>query len=486
MKAAQMGRGGAAVAFQTLASAGLLFWTYRAVNAAAGAEDFGVWATVVGVTPLVGLAELGVSTSVLRQAAVARAEQQPRRVAQLLETGVTTVVVLTGAAGVLLWAPLRGGLHYALGPSHDPLVDLLLPLALLLVVSNTVGLVMINALDVLGHSSERAVLMLLSQVLLTGVAVGLVGTMGVKALLLGQLAQSVSYALGGWWRVRRHLPHVSRIPWRWKASVFRALAGYGARWQALSLPQLLVDPLMRWLLGRFGGTVLAGQYEFASKVALQARTVGVAALQTLVPRITELDARGSAHLAAFQRHMQRWADLLAAGLAPMLCLSAPLAAALWSRPPAAAVAALLAALGVGWSVNLVAASAYLVLLGQGRLRPLGYAHAATLAVLLVGGPLGGAWGGGAGVVAAYVLALVAGAAVLIPYIRAPRRFSQDVPLYAASALGLLAAAVLLAFWPVSWMLSLVASVVFALLFAALLFRPPGLRARWHLPPLPSP
>ena len=488
MNTPRAGLGGASAALQTAASAVLLFWTYRTVNASAGAEAFGVWATVVGIATLLNMAELGLATSVLRQAAVSIAEQNPQNAARIVETGMFTVFVALSATCMVAWWPLQQVLHRIFSASYHPLIDQLLPLALCLVVSNALGILLVYAFDVLGSAHERAVLMLCTQALMAGVAFSLVDRWGVMALMVGQLSQSVLFVVAGWSRLGRLLPDLARGPWRWNKRAAASLLSYGVRWQGLAAMQTAVDPAVRGLLGHFGGPVLAGQYEFVSKVVLQARNVGVSALQTLVPRVTHAEVHDPQQLETVLHVMKRWAAVLVAVLLPGFWLGGPFLGSLWTSPPEKAVVSMLAVLGAAWSVNLLSAPAYLFLLGQAQLKRIGYSHAAALITAVGGGAVGGALWGGLGVVAAYGLSVVVSALVVDPRCLWSRGGmpSVDFRLGSAVAVGC-AVGLVFVLRPIA---SPVASLVVASLYTAVLFallvQPPGWRARLGLSHEPLP
>lgn len=403
--------GAAAVAAQTVLSAVLLFWTYRYVNRHAGATAFGVWATVINMAVVAQLAEGGMGNALLRKVALHRARGEEEKASRVLSTGVASAGGLVLGAALLIWKPLVWWMPRLFAPHLHPLVQALIPWSLAVMVFNAVGMALIYAFDVAQRSQERALLYACSQVALTVVAVVALPHLGVKALLLGQVVQSVSFALLGWGRIRRWFPELPLLP-RWYGAEFREMVAYGLSWQGIAWLSVSFDVVMRALLARFGGPELAGQFEYASKLVLQIRNVGVTALQTWVPRFTYLDERQPDLLAVETRAMGRLTGAFVGVLLPVFWLGAPLLGALWHPPPDPQLSYVLALLALGWSVNILSTPLYLAQMARGRMAPLVRGQAATLIVGTAVGWLLGFAIGGLGVVVGYAAAYIAGALAL--------------------------------------------------------------------------
>ncbi|MBE2185800.1 MAG: hypothetical protein IAE99_03390 [Rhodothermales bacterium] len=403
--------GAATVAAQTVLSAGLLFWTYRYVNRHTGAAAFGVWATVINMVVVVQLAEGGMGNAILRKVALYRARGEEKKASRVLSTGVASAGGLVLGAALLIWKPLTWWVPRLFDPQFHTLVQALIPWSLVVMVFNAVGMALIYAFDVAQRSQERAFLYVCTQAAMAAIAVAGLPHWGVKALLLGQAMQSVSFALLGWGRIRRWFPGLPLLP-RWHWAEFREMAAYGLSWQGIAWLTVSFDVVMRALLVRFGGPELAGQFEYASKVVLQIRNVGVTALQTWVPRFTYLDERQPEQLAVEVRAMDRLTRAFAGMFLPVFWLGAPLLAALWQTPPDTQLTYVLALLSLGWSVNILSTPLYLATMGQGRMAPLVRGQAATLLVGTTAGWVLGLAVGGLGVVAGYVAAYIAGAFAL--------------------------------------------------------------------------
>lgn len=390
-----------------MVTATVLFLLYRYVKGAVGIERFGVWSLVAGTTLSANVAEFGLSGAALRFVAHALGRGDRTEAEAVAETAVLSALGLLTAAALLLYAPLSLGLEYLLRDAEPALTAearLLLPWTLAGVVLTGTAAACLGALDGTQRVHVRSALVATGSLVLLASALVLVPRLGLVGFVVAQLVQGVFLIVSAWTALRRSLPGLQMMPYRWARRRFRLLIGYGLQWQTITLLMLLAEPTSKALITRYGGLAYVGHFEFASKVALQGRNVLAAAQAALLPYLTRLHAHATERLAVFYALSLR-ATLAVVLLAiPFAMALTPLAAAFWGERGDAAM--LLAMLLAAWGVNLLSNPAYNEFAGRGTLGPNVVSHL-VLALANVGlAVLMGGLFGGIGVVGAFAGALV--------------------------------------------------------------------------------
>ncbi len=231
---------------QVVVSSLLLLGVYRFVRGEMGAERFGVWAAVSGA------AMLGVVVDEVSEEgrfATCRASSRAgpcSRSAIVVETALLNVVCLAVVVITMAFPFMQHVLACVLADSPDSFVaeaQRTLPWALCFPVLSALSNVSLSALDALHRVSHRNSLWVVGYLVFALVCVVLIPRRGVEGIAMAQAAQFLFLAVAGWLVLRRHLPELAWVPWRWSRPVSFALLRYGRSWQAISWLNLCVEPL---------------------------------------------------------------------------------------------------------------------------------------------------------------------------------------------------------------------------------------------------
>lgn len=398
---------------QALASAGLLFALYRYVNAALGVERLGVWSVVLATVSASRLADLGLSAGVVRFVARDRARGDPVRAGQVIDTATLTLMVAVGAVLPLLHPLLAKLLHYLFDAGYLGEAVAILPYALVSLWLTIVAGVFAGGLDGCQRMDLRAALAVAGQVMLLALALWLVPRHGLVGLAWAQLGQGLFLATAGRLLLRRVLPGLPLAPRRWRRPVLREMLGYGANVQAATFFMLLLDPVAKALMARFGGPAAAGYFEMANQVVMKVRALIVSANQAIVPHVAALAEAEPSRLGHLYRENMR---LLVFVTVPTFALLIAWSGGFsWLLVGAyqPEFAFLLGLCAVAWAANIFAGPAYFINLGTGRVVWNTLVHVLMGALNAGLGWLLGRWYGADGVALGYAVALVSGSAMLI-------------------------------------------------------------------------
>jgi O-antigen/teichoic acid export membrane protein len=240
---------------------------------------------------------------------------------------------------------------------------------------------------------------------------------------MAQVAQGAVVLLLAWLLARRELAIGSLLPVRFRAADLRKVWSFSLGVQAISLTQLLVEPLAKVMMTLFGGLQSTGLFELAYRVTIQLRAPLVAACQVVLPAVAATSpADRTALRGLYERAMGRLRplSLLAFGA---LFLAWPVVSWLLLGKVDNFLVGTGLLLTLAWFVNTLSAPAYFTLLGQGSARwnLLGHLVTALLTATLCGA-LGKVFAG-IGVAVGYALAVAIGSMVAIVQCR--RRLAEQ-------------------------------------------------------------
>ena len=398
---------------QAVASALLLFALYRNINTILGVEKLGIWSVVLASASAANLANFGLSSSVVRFVARDRAQANDRRAGHVVDTAMLTLAALVAIALPFLYAGIANLLPHLFKAEDLSQALEILPYALISFWLNIIANVFVGALDGCQRMDLRAALVISGQIVLLLLAIWLLPTHGLLGLAWAQICQGVFLVFTGRILLTRALPAFPLFAVTWRKGVLKEMFGYGANIQVATLFILLLDPVAKALMARFGGAVTAGYFEMANQIVIKLRGLIVMANQAVVPHAATLSESSPAQLENLYRQNLR--VLIFVGSPALALLVAWSGVASWAmtgeyRPE---FTFMLNALTLAWGINIFSGPAYFINLGSGRVGWNTIAHIAmgTMNAAL-GWTLGTIYGGG-GVILAYSSALIAGSMILI-------------------------------------------------------------------------
>lgn len=398
---------------QVVVTGGVLFLLYRFLIGAIGAEDFGVWALVMAWTSASAIATLGLAGSAVKFVSQHLARGDEAHVAAVVQTAALSVGAFLAVAALALYPLLRTLLAAIVEPAANvPAALAVLPYALASFWLASVAGVFLSCIDGYQRVDLRSVLVTVATAAYLAFAYALVPAYGLIGLARAQVLQAGLLLLTAWLLIRWLLPTLPLMPWRWEKRAFREMLRYSLNFQVISLAQMLFEPVTKSLLSKFGGVGGVAYFEMAQKMAVQLRALIATAHRSLVPTLADLHERNPALLGTIYVKSYRLLLYLILPSLPLLIASTPLISDLWIGAYQAAFVTFAALLFTGWFLNLLAVPAYIANLGTGDLRPNVWGH---LVIGVLNGLLGGLFGwrfGSVGVVAGFVVALLAGSAFI--------------------------------------------------------------------------
>lgn len=417
---------------------------YRVVLSALGPKVFGVWSLVVAASSVVGLSNMGLSGSMVKHAADSQSAQDQHRLVGQIETTVVSV----GALSILValcGAPLMR-LYFGatlVGPPYQSALDIL-PMALAaFCISVTTGIYQ-SALYGCHRIVERNAILIFESISFLVLSVILARSYGLPGLVFARALQNVITLLLSITVLKRHLPLLPWIPHHWNAAIFKGLMGYAVSYQFVGFLDMLMDPVTKGMLSRFGSLDMVTYFEMGSRVIGQVRAVIVNINQVLLPKFAAANRDGPEYVETLFCRSYEVIFYLAVCMFGVLAAATPLLCLGWLGGEHPVFVRITTILCVGWLVNTVTVPAYFASLGTGAMKSVVQSHMLMAFCNIVLGYCFGKLWGGYGVVGAWAIALAIGGLMLqvTYYVRNNLRFEGLLPprglrLLAFCALGLL-------------------------------------------------
>ncbi len=268
---------------QVVAGTIILFILFKYINVKLGVATLGVWSVIISAASASRLADLGLSSGITRFVARYLALKSPENAAQIIETAL---IVLSGSAAVILISILPILEYFVkfifIGDQYNEAVNIL-PAVLISVWLSLISTINLNGLEGCQLIMEKAIIVVAGQIIMLLSVFALVPRYDLLGLAYAQIVQGVFLLIVSWIILKRHIKALSIIPYKFKRDKINEMIIYGANVQIGNLSILLIDPLTKTLIAKFGGAEAAGLFEIANQIVVRVRTLFGAANQAIVP-----------------------------------------------------------------------------------------------------------------------------------------------------------------------------------------------------------
>ncbi len=387
------------------------FLLYRYLLSRLGVEILGVWSVVLSTSSLANLANFGVADSVIRFVALYKAENDETKIKQLIFTATIFLTLLFILIAAIIY-PCAHLILTAVLPARyikDGLA--ILPYSLICLIINAVNGVYASVLDGMQRNYIRNMVFSLSSILLLIGTYVLVPHYHLLGVAFAQVAQSAFTLLTCLTLIIFRL-QFNPLKWAWNKAIFKQIFSYGMKFQFISLATMVNDPIIKILLGKFGGMAFTGYYEMANRLLSQARGVIVSATQSLVPvlvNVTKTD------VPVFYRKI--FSNVLFFSLT-MVCLVVPagrLISLYWIGRYEPVFYFTLILLAFSTFINLLISPSYFYYVAKANLNVLIRTHVLLCVLNVSAGFVMGHFWGGYGVVCAWFFAVITSSFYLLLY-----------------------------------------------------------------------
>lgn len=396
----------------------ILLVLYRYLLDRLGAEQVGLWSIVLAMATVSRISEFGFAGGATKFVASARALEDEKRVAGVIQTALLSVAFLLGVVLLLFYPLVKWTVLYVTPEHAHGQAVTLIPYALAAVWMGGIAAVCRSSLDGVHRADLRSLLSMSSSALYMGLVFLLVPGYGLVGVGLAQLAQAIALALAAWVVLRMQAPGLPWAPVAWRWQLFLEMFRYSFKFQLITMLSMLFEPLTKALISKFGGLSTTAYYEMASRMVLQFRALVIAVNQVCVPRIAAQKEVESDRLSGTYQSMFAWTLFVSLPMYAWLACSVSLIGILWIGQRVELFNTFAYLLIVAYSVNTQAAPAYFMNIGEGHLQWNVWSHAIqALLTAVMGWLLGSSFGALGVVVGASGALIVASLVIIISYHR---------------------------------------------------------------------
>ncbi len=398
---------------QVLISGLVLFFLYRYLLGTLGAEKVGIWSIVLATVSTSKISELGLTASAVKFVAKYIALNEKDRASDVIQTtaltlgGVFAIVLVTGYP-IISWMMKK-----FISSNNYSEAIILLPFALGSMWIGTLSGVFQAGLDGCQRIDLRVISSLFAMVIFLIFAWILVPTYGLIGLAWAQIFQGILTFVGNWILLRREIPTLPIITFKWRYQIFREMFSYGFNFQITSITIMLVDPVTKLLLAKFGGLSSVAYFEMASRMVNQFRSLLVSANQVIIPYIAEMHETDQNKIQNAYLDSYKLIFFLSLPLYVGIVAISPLVSDLWIGHFEKKFVITVIFLSAGFLVNALTNPAYFVNLGTGSLRWNTLGHICVGLLNIIFGYIFGFIFGGNGVVIGYVISLSIGSLITV-------------------------------------------------------------------------
>lgn len=397
---------------QVVLTVGVFFFLYRFLLNTIGVQGLGIWSLILATTSVAQVASLGFSGSVVKYVARYFARSEHSRVSLVIQTASISIGVVAG--GVLVAGyPLVKFILKFLVPSGAYQISVeILPMAILAMWIAMVAGIFQSGLDGVQRIYVRNYVVILGLISYAALCYFLSPRYGLLGVAYAQILSNFCVLIVSWGAIRKYLPILPILPYRWDNGVFREIFSYGVNFQIISITGILSAPITKAFLSKFGGLPAVGYYEMASRMVQQFRSLIVSVNQVLVPSFATLAEKSPERIQDLYLVSYRLLFYISLPVYVAIILISPILSNVLIGHYQGTFIFFSIILSIGWFLNTLNAPAYFANLGIGALKwnVAGHILGAILNTIL-GGGLGLIFGA-KGVVVGGALSSIIGSAVI--------------------------------------------------------------------------
>lgn len=365
----------------------IYFLLYRYLLVRIGVSQLGVWSLVLATASLVNMANLGITTSMVKFVAQYRAEEKNTSIDKLVFTAFISMIVFFAVLIAVLYLAASFILKKIVDADHLQIALQILPFSLCSLFINGLGGVFTSLLDGLQKNYVRNLIYVCSSILLLVLSYILVPIYKINGVAYAQVIQAGFVLVVTFILSARYFNARVFFKWSWDKPIFKDIFAYGLKFQVISISQLLYEPTTKMLLSKFGGLSSVAYYEMGSRLVNQVRGLIVNANQVIVPVVANAAVKNKEAIAKIYANSMSIILFITVPLISGLIIFASSISLLWIGHIENAFVFTVIILSIGMFFNIMGTPAYYGYMGEGNLNAILVMHVSLAVINLVGGYL---------------------------------------------------------------------------------------------------
>ena len=240
---------------QTIVNAAVLFFLYRFLISYDRHRSPWNLSLVLATTSIITLANQGFGTSLVKFVAQYGARDRMNDVSALMQTSLISACAALAVVSIALYPAARWALHIVLPSSRFAEANAILPLAFV-----SLWLNVLEGLLQAGFAGHELITVC-NYLEVAG------SVIPYSRSLFSSFPNVVSwdspmlkpfrprpFSVITWLLLRKRVPALPIVPYRWSRALFSEMASYGLHFQFITLSQSLREPVTKLLIAKFGGS----------------------------------------------------------------------------------------------------------------------------------------------------------------------------------------------------------------------------------------
>ncbi len=386
---------------------------YKLILAQIGIKLLGVWSLIIASTSVASIANFGISSSIVKFVSTYYARKRIDLIIKLVFTALIFILLTYTIISVLLYFLSTHLLHFAIEGKYIGIALSILPFSLFSLIINALSGVFNSAIDGIQRNYVKSYIITSSSIVILFFSFFLTPKYGLLGLVYAQIFQSIFVLFISAAYFKKLFQFEFDFRWRWDLALFKEIFSYGIKVQFSSILEMTVDPIIKFLLSKFGGLTIVGYYEMATRLVLQMRGLIVSANQVLIPVISESKEINPENINIVYNKVFSFILYLNIILTTTILVSAPFVSLIWIGYYESIFVNVLLLSSVAFFFNITSTPAYFNFMGEGRLNDIILAVSVGFSITIGLGYLLGSNFGGLGVVIAANIGLVVNSTLLL-------------------------------------------------------------------------
>lgn len=392
----------------------IYFLLYRFLLNSIGPKLFGIWALITSIANIPSIINLGLSGSVIKYVAKYIALKDEQKVSSLIQTATISIGIIIAFFSLFIYLIVKKVLYLIIPEEFMGISFFLLLFALICFWVRNISNIFQSALDAYQCFYLRNIVWIISSLINLILCIILVPVYSVKGVAYSLLIQNIILMLGNYVFLKKLLPILPVVLFKWEKNILREIITYGLSLQINSIIYTFFDPFIKVLISKYGNIGMVSYYEMANKMVGQVKMIIISVIQIIVPVISNLKEKMPQRITYVYSRTYQIILYVSLIVFSILIIISPLISKIWIGQYEKNFVIFSVLLSIGYMIWTIIYPAEAVCLGVGKLKFIIIGNA-TIALLSVSmGYLLGTLYNGIGVIIAFTVSLIIGS--IIKYI----------------------------------------------------------------------
>lgn len=392
-----------------------IFFLYKYIIQTIGIEKLGLWSLILSVTSLANIGNLGFTGSLVKFTAELSVEKNYKKINAILNSSIIGVSIISGILLSLVFLLGYNYIEYFVDEKWVTTSQDLLFYALISLYINIVASLYFSILEGVNLAYLRSIAFILATIIYVISSIIFINKYDIIGLAYAQMLQAFIFLILGVLLSIIYIKEFNIFYLKWHKNLMKKVFNYSVNFQMIGIAQMLYDPITKAILSKYGGLDFVAIFEMASKLVKQVRSITASILQNVVPKIVKLNVTHGKEkiIQAYKKINSINMLLIFTTLILIIPFSKIISIILLGSSNQNFIIVLIS-LSLGWTINTLNISSYMINLGTGNLKWNLISHLAIgILNLIFCISVGFVFRNGLYIIFSWILALILGSSLII-------------------------------------------------------------------------